>query len=216
MARPISETTAWVAQVMREKGGVRGVDQVSDRSIRISRDRHPPYIAGIISKRDVVADDVHAVLGEEPDVDIIINVPSSGVWQGSGIFATQLAGVAFGGMGDLQSCIDREDPSAYVKSEYEFIERGLRQHNRVQAIIREADRLFLLHRNGLPEIRVLALYEYELTADHIRTARERYGSFDLVLISNPNGRPTEGAANVAAELGVELLMFRELLSRLNR
>jgi hypothetical protein len=201
---------------MREKHGVTGVEQVSDRSIRISRDRHPPYSAGIISKRDVIGDDVQTVLEVDPDVDIIINIPSVGVWQGTGIFATQLAGVAFGGMGDLQSCIAKEDPRSYVKAEYEFIEQGLRHHSRVQNIIREADRLFLLHRNGLPEIRVLALYEYELTTDHLRTARERYGSFDLVLISNPNGRPTQGAANTADALGVELLMFRELLSRLNR
>jgi hypothetical protein len=216
MARPISETTAWVSQIMREKRGVNGVEQVSDRSIRISRDRHPPYVAGIISTRNVTDADVNAVLEEDPNVDIIINVPSAGVWQGSGIFATQRAGVAFGGMGDLQSCIDRENPSDYVKAEYEFIERGLSQHNRVTTIVREADRLFLLFRNGLPEIRVLALYEYELTADHLRTARARYGNFDLVLISNPNGRPTEGAANVAETLGIELLMFGELLSRLNR
>ena len=216
MARSISETTAWVAQIMREKRGVNDVDQVSNRSIRVSRDRYPPYVAGIISTWNVTDADVNAVLEEDPNVDIIINVPSAGVWQGSGIVTTRRAGVAFGGMGDLQSCIERENPSDYVKSEYEFIERGLSQHNRIQTIIREADRLFLLHRNGLPNIRVLALYEYELTADHLRTARARYGNFDLVLISNPNGRPTEGASDVAQTLGIELLMFRELLSRLNR
>jgi hypothetical protein len=201
---------------MREKQGVEGVEQISDRSLRISRNRHEPYVAGIISKRDVVADDVNAVVMENPEVDIIINVPSYGVWQGSGILAAQFAGVAFGGMGDLQSCIGQEDPRSYVKAEYGFIERGLRQHNRVQNITREADRLFLLHRNGLADVRVLALYEYELTADHLRTARERYGSFDLVLISNPNGRPTQGAARLAEALGIELLMFGELLGRLNR
>lgn len=216
MARPISETTAWVAQVMREKQGVEGVEQISDKTIRISRNRNAPYVAGIISKRDVVADDVNAIVRENPEVDIIINVPSYGIWQGSGIFAAQLAGVAFGGMGDLQSCIGQEEPRNYVKAEYQFIERGLRQHNRVQNITREADRLFLLHRNGLPDVRVLALYEYELTADHLRAARDRYGNFDLVLISNPNGRPTQGAVRLAEAFGVELLMFGELLGRLNR
>ena len=192
------------------------MEQVSDRSIRISRDRHPPYMAGIISKRDVVADDVNVVLNENPGVEIIINVPAYGIWQGSGIFAAQVAGVAFGGMADLQSCIGQEDPSSHEKAEYAFIERGLRQHSRVANFIREADRLFRVLRNGLPEVRVLALYEYELSAEHLRTARERYGVFDLVLISNPNGQPTQGAARVAEEFGVELLMWGELLSRLNR
>ncbi len=216
MVRFIEETTAWVASVMAEKHGVSGVDRLSPRSIRVSRERYPPYVAGIISKLEVVAKDVAEVLTVDPTIDIIINVPSQGTWRGSAIMATLGAKVAFGGMADLQSCIGREHPRNYVKSEYSFIEQGLRQHTKVVGIIREADRLFLIHRRALADLSVVALYEYELTEEHLREASDRYGHFDLVLISNPNGKPTKEAALFAVEKGVELHMFRSLLARLNQ
>ncbi|MBT9471824.1 MAG: hypothetical protein V4514_04230 [Pseudomonadota bacterium] len=215
MARSPEETTAWVAQVMAQKVGVEGVEQHSARSIRVSRSDYPPYVAGIISTQNVTAEDVAEALTIDPTIDIVINVPAQGTWRGPAIMAARAAGVAFGGMGDLQSCIRREDARGYVKPEFGFIERGLRQHDRVSGITREADRLFVIHRGGLVDIRVVALYEYELTAEHLREARDRYGQFDLVLISNPNGKPTQGARDVAVQLGVELHMFGSLLGRLN-
>lgn len=216
MARPIEQTTAWVASVMATKRGVERVEQLSARSIRISRRTGPPYVAGIVAKQDVGPDDVREVLATDPSVDIMVNVLAQGTWRGAAIAAAEAAGIAFGGMGDLQSCIEREDPRSYVKPEFGFIDRGLRQHSAVSSITREADRLFLIHRRGMPDVRVVALYEYELTGEHLRAACERYGSFDLVLISNPNGKPTQGARDVARELGVELHMFGALLGRLNR
>ncbi|MGX6999517.1 hypothetical protein [Caballeronia sp. KNU42] len=216
MARTIEETTTWVAQVMAEKAGVLDAEKIGERSIRISRKEYPPYVVGIVSKLSVSAQDVRDVLASDPTVDIVINVPSQGIWTGPAIEATRAAGVAFGGMADLQSCIEKEDPRTHVKSEFAFIERALRQHTKVSGITREADRVFLVHRHGASDVRVLALYEYELTGEHLRTARERYGRFDLVLISNPNGKPTGGAERVAEELGVETYMFGGLLGRLNR
>ena len=216
MVRPIEETTAWVVTVMAKKQGVVSVEQLSPRSIRVSREQYPPYVAGIISKLDVALEDVGEVLAADPTIDIIINVPAQGTWRGPAIMAAQAARVAFGGMADLQACIGREDPRNYVKNEFSFIERGLRQHGRVVNITREADRLFLIHRRGLTDVRVVALYEYELTAEHLRAARDRYGRFDLVLISNPNGKPTQAACDVANEIGVGLHMFGSLLRRLNQ
>lgn len=216
MARPIEQTTAWVAGVMAAKRGVERVEQLSSRSIRIFRRTGPPYVAGIIAKQDVGPDDVREVLTIDPSVDIMVNVPAHGTWRGAAIAATEAAGIAFGGMGDLQSCIERDDPRRYVKPEFGFIDRGLRQHSAVSNITREADRLFLIHRRGMPDVGIVALYEYELTGEHLRAACERYGRFDLVLISNPNGKPTQGARDVARELGVELHMFGALLGRLNR
>lgn len=215
MVRPIEQTTAWVTTVMAAKHGVVIVEQLSPRSIRVSREQYVPYVAGIISKHDVSPEDVGEVLAADPTIDIIVNVPAQGIWRGPAIMAAQAAGIAFGGMADLQSCIGWEDPRTYVKSEFLVIERGLRQHRRVVNIVREADRLFLIHRRGLIDVRVVALYEYELTAEHLRGARERYGHFDLVLISNPNGKPTQAAFDVAKTLGVEIHMFGKLLGRLN-
>jgi hypothetical protein len=60
------------------------------------------------------------------------------------------------------------------------------------------------------------LNEYELTADHVRTAKSQYGIFDTVLLNDPNGKPTSSALQVAENMGIEILKWREFLGRLNR
>jgi hypothetical protein len=79
----------------------------------------------------------------------------------------------------------------------------------------EADRVYLVHRRNLPPLRFVMLKEYELTGDHARTARDRYGPFDAVLIDNPNGKPTTGAKEVAKGMGVGIFMRGQFLGRLN-
>ena len=60
------------------------------------------------------------------------------------------------------------------------------------------------------------LNEYELTADHIRTARDRYGSFDVVVNTNPNGSVTSAAAEAAKSMGVEILKWGPFFGRINK
>jgi hypothetical protein len=107
------------------------------------------------------------------------------------------------------------DVRAYERSEYRFAERLLRQFGVVDHVEREADRLWMLHRKrGLPPLRIIALNPYELTGDHVRAARDRYGIFDVVFLNNPNGRPTASATEVAEALEVPILMAGELGPRL--
>jgi hypothetical protein len=49
----------------------------------------------------------------------------------------------------------------------------------------------------------------------VRTACDRYGNFDVILLNNPNGRPTETAKEVADGIGVKILMWGQFLGRLN-
>lgn len=215
MARAPEETTIWVASVMKAKAGVIGVEVRTPRSLVVSRKHFMPFAAGILATQIVTADAVADVLQQDPDVDIVINVPGSGLWRGDGIAATQAHGISFGDMGDLMRVIGREDVRGFVRSDYAFIDRGLRQHSRVTSVDREADRLYLIHRRGLPEIRMIALDPYELSGEHLREARDRYGGFDVVLLNNPNGKPTTSANDVAAQLGVEVHKFGSFLGRLN-
>jgi hypothetical protein len=60
----------------------------------------------------------------------------------------------------------------------------------------------------------LLLNEYELSADHVRTARDRYGTFNAIL--KTNGRITEAAIAAANSMGATIYMWGQLLGRLNR
>ncbi|HKD40981.1 MAG TPA: hypothetical protein VKB87_11925 [Myxococcaceae bacterium] len=189
---------------------------IGPQVLKIVRKERAPFLAAVVSTSKVTREIVEAVLAAEPSAEIVVNVPQRSMWTRAAIEKVQACGVAFGGIGDLMSAISRENVRDYQRSEYAFVERGLGQHDRVDRLDREADRLYVVHRNELPIVRVLLLNEYELTCEHVRTARSRYGAFDVILLTNPNGKPTQEAREVATHLGVGIFKWGQFLGRLNR
>jgi hypothetical protein len=119
-------------------------------------------------------------------------------------------------MGDLYSATSLPNARQYVNKEFDFVERGLRQHTNVSRIERVHDRKYVVKRVKHKDLKVVLLNEYELTADHVRTARDRYGDFTEILITNPNGRPTSSAEQAAKSMGVSIYKWSELYGRLNK
>ena len=62
----------------------------------------------------------------------------------------------------------------------------------------------------------MLLNEYDLTADNVRNARDRYGGFSDILMTNPNGRATSAAEQAAESMGAQIYKWGEFLGRLNR
>lgn len=217
MARTARDTTNWVAEQLRSKSGIQTVEVQSPCSLLLTRQKGPSFVAGILSEKAVRPEHVELALGGDASIEILVNVPKGGYWTGPAIAAASKHQIAFGSMKDLLSVIGREIPvREYERPEFEFVQRGLRQHSRVSQLDREADRLFLVHRIGLKPIRFVMLYEYELTGEHVRDARDRYGEFNLILINNPNGQPTGAATAVAESLNIEIHLWGEFLARLNK
>ncbi len=209
------ETTQWVAGNLREARDVVDVDVVSDQTLRITRRKYAPFVAGVVSVIRVEADTVRAVVSQ-PDVEIVANVPKESFWTGDALRVASERGIATGSYGDLLRVIGLEDVRSFVPKDITFIERGLRQHDRIAGFERVHDRIYHIRRNGMPELVVAMLTEYELTGDHLRTARDRYGAFDLAVITDPNGRATRTATEVAGRLGAEVLNWAGFYGRLNR
>ncbi len=216
MARSAEQTTTWVAEQLSEVPGVIEAAVESPNTFRIIRRVYDPFVAAILSVPVVTAEILHPLLEADSAIEIVANVPKESVWTGGAIAFAATQGVAFGGMRDLMSAVDRENVREYTRSEYAFVERGLSQHDRVSRLEREFDRVYLVHRHQLPPMRFVMLNEYELTGDHLRAARSRYGHFNAVLLNNPNGKATTGALEVAEELGVGILKWGQFLGRLNK
>lgn len=215
MARPPEQTTAWVAERIAEMAQVQQAEVVGRYALRVTREKYAPFTAGVISVPVVTPQIVQPVLDADPSIEILVNVPKEAFWTGPAITTAAARSVAFGGIGDLMSAISDEDVRSYIRSEFDFVERGLRQHSRVSRLEREADRVYLVYRHGLPPLRFVMLKEYELTSDHVRTACDRYGPFEAILINNPNGKPTTGAVDVANGMSVGIFMWGQFLGRLN-
>ncbi len=211
-----AETTEWVASNLRNSEGVSTVERLSDQLLRISRSVYHPFVAGIVSAMRVEADTVMSLVGSKLEVEIIANVPKESYWTGGALKLAQNNNIATASYGDLFRVINLPDVRAFKSKETEFVERGLRQHNRISSFDRVHDRLYRISRDHLDDLTVVMLNEYELTADHLRTARERYGQFSIAVITNPNGRPTSSAEEVAQTMGAEILKWGPFFGRLNQ
>ena len=216
MTRSAEQTTGWVAENISKMSDVIEAAVIGRNTLRVSRKKYDPFVAAIIAVPVVTAEILRPVLDDDSAIEIVANVPKESVWSGNAITSAAARGVAFGGISDLMSAISNEDVRAYTRREYAFVERGLGQHTKISGLEREFDRVYLVHRRELPSLRFVMLNEYELTSDHVRIARSRYGAFDAVLMNNPNGRPTSGAIEVAKGMGVGIFKWGEFLSSLNR
>lgn len=215
MTRPPEESTSWIAEKTRGMEGVEDVVILGSFSFRGMRAEQPPFVVGVISTTSVTAEHVQEVLAQSPDIEILVNIPKESIWTEGAIRSVETHQIAFGGIGDLMRAVRHEDIRQYVRPEFLFVERGLDQHDRVTSLERKADRVYLIHRNGLPDLRFVMLNEYELTADHIRVARQLYGNFDMVLLNNPNGNPTAEATELGRTLRVGIFKWGQFLGRLN-
>lgn len=207
----------WVAARLKDAEEVEDIDVLAANVIRVSRSEHPPFLAGIVSAARVEGKTIQSLVEGEHDIEIIANVPKDAFWTGDALSLASRHQIASGVFGDLRRVLTLGNVRSFVPAETAFIERGLGQHRRVASFHRLHDRVYQIHLHNADQSDVVAvmLNEYELTAEHIRAARDRYGPFAIVVKTNPNGRPTTSAVNVARQLSVDILMWGEFLGRLN-
>lgn len=211
-------SATWVADRLREKKDVKKVDVIAQQVLRISRAEHPPFVAGIVSSSKVVRNVIEHLVTPELQVEIIANIPKDSFWAGDALALARRHHIATGAFGDLLRVLDRPDVRAFVPAETAFIERGLTQHRRVTSFDRLHDRIYRIELRGgddHPDLTVAMLNAYELTAEDVRAARERYGDFSVVVITNPNGRATSSALQVGRMLSIEIFDWAEFYGYLN-
>ncbi|MFA7295562.1 MAG: hypothetical protein WC211_00065 [Dehalococcoidia bacterium] len=209
-------TGKWAAQRLKEHSEVRAVEVLAPQVLRITRTQLRPVVVSTIASARVEASTVNALLGTRQDIEFIANIPRESLWTGDAIQAAIRHRAAWGSFRDLFSATADENPNKWENREFAFFERVLRQHDRVTNVEREFDRKYVVRREALPSVSVVLLNEYDLTADHVRTARDRYGRFDIVFHSNPNGGITSDATDAAESLGAHVYMLSDLLRQLNR
>lgn len=214
--RTQAETTNWVAENLRTAGRVTQVDVLDDGVLRVEREEFGPFVAGIVSRTAVALADIKDLVGSKHDVEIIVNVPKESFWYGSALDLAELNNIATGQYGDLLRAIGEEDVRELIAKDRIFVERSLRQHSRVSGFERSFDKVYVLSRTGLSKLTAAMINEYELTAEHLRTARDRYGEFDVAVCTNPNGTITSSAHKAADSMGVDVLKWGGFLGRINR
>lgn len=192
----------WAIEQLREHYGVLSIEAYDNYFARIDRKEYAPFTTAITSEQNVLRPVVEDLIAIGDDFHFVTNIPKGAVWSGDAIAAAREHNLGWGGFGDLMSAIGVEAVRNFQRKEYSFVERGLCQYSRVCGLTRLDDRIFQIHRRELCDIKIALINEYELTADHVRHVREVYCDFDAILKTNPNGRTTRFAREVADQLEV--------------
>jgi hypothetical protein len=137
-------------------------------------------------------------LFENADPQFIVNVPTLAIWTGAAINMVHEQKAAFGGLGDLIRTSRESYVPSYRYREYRFVEQGLSQHSAVMSLTRLYDRKFIVHRLRHSDLTLVMVDAYQVSADDVRTARDRYGSFDTILKMTSYGGVTTVAREAAA------------------
>lgn len=204
----------FIEGLLAEHSEVQGIDWITDNIVSIERRNQPPFKAAILKLPLVGPEDVEPYL--TTDLSVIVNFPKIGKWTGSAIAACEEAGKAWGQWSLLLRAINAENPEATVNPQIAFSRRALRQHDRVLEVTFELDHLLLVrHENGTT-LRVALVYEYDLTGNDVRTARDNLGQFDVLLKTNPNGSILAEAHDAATALCAKVFQIAELLRYLAR
>src|SRR5688572_22775620 len=145
-------TGGWAAERLLKHHEVKSVEVLSPQTLRITRVRARPFVAGTLGSSRVEAREVEELLSESHDIEFVANIPSESFWTGDAISLARQRGVGWGALRDLLSAVSDEDPRLHVNRDMEFLENGLDQHTGVTKVERVHDRKFVISRHGLGDV----------------------------------------------------------------
>lgn len=149
-------------------------------------------------------------------VEFVLNINAGAFYDKTAIQFSEQQPVGIGSVGDLYRAINDREFRNYLPKETRFILRGLRQHTNVANVTRLNNRTYWIERHKHSSLSVLALNDYDLTAESVRDGMERFGQPSIILTSNPNCRASTESIQATAHSEVRVLSWRELLGALNR
>jgi hypothetical protein len=215
MAEKEDWTAPWAEKILRRKDSVASVKIVAPGRLEIERHGLPPVVIATLAETPLDHVMLAEVLAQQPPPDFVVNLSSGPSLTTEALLMSIDEQVPVGRMGDLARALSMPDIREYLDPETKFRERGLKQHSRVLDFKRLDLQRYRLERSGLSPLTVIFLNDYDLAAEAIRQARDVYGNFDIVVASNPYGRVTDSATEVAKQLGCEIHGWGAFLSRLN-
>jgi hypothetical protein len=213
--RKDSWTGSWLADKLVQHDKITLASTISSNRVKVQRTGGDEYEIATMSLLQVNELDILEILALEKGVSFITNIPSDAYYFGGALDLAESKGIVLGNFGDLLRAMKLEDPRTYVAPEVGFILRGLRQHNDVFNVIRLDDSRYQIERVGLAPVIVLALFDYDLSADSVRDGLENYGFCDVILAASSYGTITTLARDAANSAGVRVYKWAELLSALN-
>ncbi|MDK2843057.1 MAG: hypothetical protein PWQ17_2564 [Anaerophaga sp.] len=210
----MDSSTQWINSRLNEHDEVIKTehDQTNNWLI-VSRKKGSSFTLAVMSEKIISVSDIPKNFQKE-GLNFLVNIPKEPYVHGNVFESLQYKKICFGGVGDLFRFINQEYNWPYENPEVRFILRGVSQHNKVSSIKRIDSRRYEIERYSEKKDIVLALNDYDLSAESVRNGKELYKDFNIILTSNPNARVTSDAYTVAKDINVRIMSFGQLLGYL--
>lgn len=214
-ARADAWSGRWCIDKLQEVDKINQIDLVSSNFLTVIHQDVGNINLATMSVSRIDENELNGLLNGS-DVDFVLNVSREPYITQGALQLAEQGRFSIGGLGDAMRALRDGDTATYLNPEISFILQGLRQHSRVSSVVRLDNRRFETERHGLDSVKIIALDEYELTAEAVRNAIDSFPEFDAILKSNPNGGIADNSFSVASSAGIEIFRWGELLGALNR
>lgn len=213
-AREDAWSSKWISEKAITHEKVASAIPTAPNQVTITLTTGKNVIIATMSSSSVNTQDLQSLLSSAA-IEFVVNVQKESYIGKDALDYSERCHVGLGGLGDLFTAINDDDFRNYVSKEARFILRGLRQHTEVSNVVRLDNRRYQVMRYTYPTITILALNEYDLTADAVRSGVDKYGECDIILTSNPNCRPSSESLAAAKSMGIIVLKWGYLMGALN-
>ena len=208
-------TFQWIVEKLQDDNDVKSMSIVSESLLEIIRNEGGPITVTKTTLSSINLEDTKAILKNQ-DADFILHTVKEPFISGSTFDFLDSKKKVLGGFGDLFRVISQNHNWPYLHPQIKFILRGLQQHTKVSSVRRLDNKRYEIQRYGLETVVIIALDDYDLSIESVRNAVDRYDKFDAVLKSNPNGRITSSAIELADSREIKVFKWGELLGILNK
>ena len=204
-------TGSWLAKKLQGHMNVARTELLEPQILQVTRKKHETVVIGSVATTFVVGSTIQPLIDGSFDISFIVNIPKEASWSGEAMDLADSKTVGVGGMEDLFRAMNNPCVREYRRKEYTYFEEVMGQHQNVWHVVRVHDRKYIVNTWDERKVVVVLLNEYELAAEKIRTTRKRYGTFEIVLITNPNGEATTEAKSAARSLGARIFKLRNFM-----
>lgn len=213
MSREDGWTAAWLADHIRHDE-ITDVQVRSDNSLLVKLKKRPtPTLITTTSGERLSAADLPREI-HLAENEFLVNIKPKAAFLADVVTLACQRRFGFGGVANFYSACGANDLRNFLDGETSFILQGLQQHSAIRSVERLTNRSYLVHRHLLPSVTVLAINDYDVTAESLRAAISLHGKTDFVLASNPNSRFSQDSITASRHVGVKLMKWGNLLGAL--
>ncbi|WP_417612102.1 hypothetical protein [Parasphingorhabdus sp.] len=207
----------WVASKIDPKEGLSVIGRTPEDFLMMEYRGGLHFPVAVIGVRDVIlVHHVQPLFSYVTKPQIVVNVPSKTLWSGEVISLIHAAPAAFGTLGDVRRAASTGDVPSFRNKNWDFFERGIRQHSKVREVSRIFDEVFDAKLKNGTTRRIALVEGYHVSAEDIRNARDRFGKFEIAVKKTSYGSITDAADIAAESMGAIVVTFKGLLQSLAR